>query len=496
LHGRTSASYTVKVSDTERKERNPERGRILKAVFLDEQQNPIGQASQQLPEDDFRSLYGADIQEPPFPLEQLVFLSEQHPVHNAALEQYAADVVGAGWTWKNQDENENTDEREALDAWFDNLIDERRDETMHEILVSTITDQATVGHGAIEIARDPNGKVRFVYPMPAHTVRFGREGVRVVQIRQGKRVWFKRWMPNDERVVGAHNGVIYENAKAAGNVKIGNEVLVVKRPARRSTWYGIPTYIAALGWVTLSVLARDDNIYYFDNRREPRWAIILSNLDDDPDLEEDIKTSFRVDLKQPHRNIVIPIEGPGDIKFQQLTELTKSDMSFEKLQNRAQEYILAAHRMPPERLGISRVGPLGGSVTVDSSRIYKEAVVQPGQAMLSARIRRFIKHESGQKTITWGWTPDALDLSEETSDMENATAGFQGGILKLNEARRKIGEEELADDDPRGEMFISELGHDVEEGELGDPEETPDTGTHPTVEQDSLGGELDDAAGN
>lgn len=420
-------------------------------------------ASQQLPEDDFRSLYGADIQEPPFALEQLVFLAEQHPVHNACLDQSALDVVGKGWMWKNTNDDENTDERDKLEEWFTSLIDERRDETIHEILLTTWNDKRTVGHGVIELARGPArgnkpGPIKYMYPMPAHTVRFGREGVRVVQIRQGKRVWFKRWMPNDLRVVGAHNGVIYKDrASAPRGLKIANEVLVLKSPARRSTWYGIPSYISALGWITLSISARDDNLLYFDNRREPRWAIILTNLDDDPMLEDDLRDAFRVDLKQPHRNIIVPIEGPGNIEFKQLTDLSKNDMSFDKLQSRSQDWILVSHKMPADRIGLTRVGVLGGNQTLDSNRVYKEVVVQTDQAVLAARMNRFIKFEGPVSNPTWEWYPNPLDMTEEKDTSDMALAQFQGGVISLNECRRRIGEPELPEDDPRGEMYVTEL---------------------------------------
>lgn len=381
-----------------------------------------------------------------------------------------------GWEWENENTDENTGQRDKLEEWFSGLVDERRDETIHEILLAAWNDFETVGHGAIELARDPSKKVRYMYPMPAHTIRFGREGVRVVQIRQGKRVWFKRWIPNDERVVGAHNGVIYENRKAAGRVAIGNEVLILKRPARRSTWYGIPSYVSALGWLTLSVLARDDNILYFDNRREPRWAIVLTNLDDDPDLEDDLREAFRVDLKQPHRNLIIPIEGPGNIDFKQLTDLSKNDMSFDKLQSRSADFLLVAHKVPADRLGLPTVGALGGNVTVDANRVYKEAVVQTGQAILAARINRFIIHEGPIDKPTWKWAPNPLDLTEEASDSTIATTEFQAGLITLNEARRKIGEEELPEKDPRGSMYITELGMQAQQAQQqqGGDQQTPE----------------------
>jgi capsid portal protein len=300
-------------------------------------------------------------------------------------------------------------------------------------------------------------------------------------------------MPSDKRVVGAHNGVIYPSRKdVPRGVKIANEVLVIKSPARRSTWYGIPTYISALGWLTLSVLARDDNILYFDNRREPRWAIILTNLDDDPNLEEDLRDAFRVDLKQPHRNIVVPIEGPGKIEFKQLTDLTKNDMSFDKLQDRAQNFILVAHKMPADRIGLTRVGVLGGSVTLDANRVYKEVVVQTGQAVLAARLNRFIKYEGPVKSPSWAWYPNPLDMTEETDTSNIATQQFQAGGITLNEYRRRVGEPELPEVDPRGSMFITELATlaEMQQGAVASGAEETDANPE-TVDETTRSGNPD-----
>jgi PBSX family phage portal protein len=440
------------------------RGKIRKVLFFDSEGERVAEHSQQLPEDAFKS-YNQGLQEPPYPLEQLIFLAEQHPIHCAALEQKAADVVGTGWAWEKVTEDSDGDdaERDKLEEWFSGLVDERDDDTMHEILLAAWNDLETVGHACIEVARAPDGTVKHLYHMPAHTVRFGRDGVRVCQMRAEKRRWFKRWVPKDERGVNKITGRVVENAKSLGDKK-ANEVIVIKRKARRSSWYGIPTYVSALGWITLSLAARDDNIIFFNNRREPRWAVILTNLEDDPELEEALKQAFRVDLKSPHRNLIIPVEGPGQVEFKQLSDLKSVDMSFEKLQARSDVSILLAHKTPPERLGMTNVGPLGGDSTIASSRVYKEGVIQTSQALLAARINRFIAAESDLPTDRWRWTPEELDLTEEGADLDWAVSAFQAGIVTLNEARRKVGMPELEDDDERGDMYITELANFAAQG--------------------------------
>lgn len=443
---------------------SPKSGRLLKVITADSEGGTIKEWSQQLPADPFEKSYvAAGLQAPPFPLEQLVFLAEQHPVHSAILEQKAADVVGTGWEWEAEDKEEKSDEekRKELDQWLTDLAEETTsDETTHEILLSTWLDLETVGHGVIELARDATGKLVHWFAMPAHTTRFNKDGLRIAQIRGGKRRWFKRWIPGDKRVVDKFTGAISTNADEIKNP--ANELVVFKRPSRRSSWYGIPTYIPATGWITLSTAARDDNLFFFQNRREPRWAIILENIEDDPRIEQELRQALAVDHKEPHRNLILPLSGGGKATFQKLGD-NRGDMSFERLQERSDTAILVAHRAPGERIGLVKSGALGGSTVSESSRVYKESFVQSSQSLLISRINRVVRAESNiEGANAWKWRPTELDLTEEGAVQQNAVRGFQGGIYRLDEAREKAGEEALPEDDDRGDKFFWELAPKAE----------------------------------
>jgi PBSX family phage portal protein len=439
----------------------PERGKLLKVIGVDEQGEPVSEWSKQLPVDPFNYRY-TGLQEPPYPLEQLVFLAEQHAVHAAALEQKAADIIGTGWKWEAGDDTResqkesNQPDKDALDKWFMGLADDKETEmTSHEVLTAAWEDLETLGQGTIELARDPKGELRYWYHVPAHTVRFHRDGVKVCQIREGKRVWFKRWIPEDDREIDKVTGKLGPKGSVDAGRK-GNEIFVIKRPSRRSSWYGVPTYISATGWITLSTAARDDNIFFFENRREPRWAIILENVEDDPELEAQLRKALQVDLAEPHKNLLIPLSGPGKVTFKQLGD-NKGDMSWENLQKRADTEILTGHRMPGERIGIVKQGALGGTSVGESVKVYKESVVMTSQALLASRVNKLIRNEGPVTDPDWKWSPKELDLTEEEIVLEAGVKGFQGGVLSLNEAREKVGEEPLGDEDDRGKKFFFEL---------------------------------------
>lgn len=428
-------------------------GKVVKVLFFDDQGEAIGEpASTQLPDDPFSNRYNerSGLQSPPFALEQLLFLSEAHPIHGSAIEQKATDVIGSGWEWEASHDDADEDERDEIDAWFRSLA--RGEQTMEEQLQVAQEDFETVGQGLLEVVRDATGEVAGLFHVPAHTCRFHRDGIRIAQIRGEKIVWFKRWGAPTDKVVNKVTGVIKDVVPEG---KEASEMLVIQKPSSRSTWYGVPKYVSAIGWISLALAVRDDNLLFFANRREPRWAVILTNLEDDDDLQEDLRRAFQVDLKQPHRNILVPISGNGKITFEKLSN-DRMDGSFEKLGMVADTQILVSHRMPPERLGFVKIGNLGGNVAIESSRVYREAVIEPRQSMLNARINRFIEREykrserHGKKgednkvdPLPWMWCAKALDLSDEAEDLKEAAMAFTAGLITLDEARRRIKEDPL-----------------------------------------------------
>jgi hypothetical protein len=196
-------------------------------------------------------------------------------------------------------------------------------------------------------------------------------------------------------------------------------------------------------------------------------------LQDDPDIEEDLRRAFTVDLKQPHRNILVPISGPGKVEFQKLSDNQKEG-SFDKLDERASKQIMIAHRVPAERLANSQTGPLGGNATLAASRIYKEGVVGPAQEMLASRLNRLIETETvkskGKKTtklrkakkeaqdegrgLTWELKMADLDVQSDAEDLQLVVEKFKNNLVTLREARREMG---------LGPLMVKEMEEEFDE---------------------------------
>lgn len=421
-------------------------GRLLKAIAFSADGEASSLGSTQLPEDAFTKLAGyggTQLQVPPYPMEQLVFLAELQPVHAAALEQKVLDIVGSGPQFVGLESGKDgpVDQRAALERWWSDLTEEY---TPLELLQAVWSDYETTGWGLIEVVRDIKGAVRRLYHVPAHTVRAHQDTQRFAQVRGARIVWFRRWgLPDAEQFSRSTGRPVPQQTDAT---KLASDLLVFRKPSRRSTWYGIPTYISAVGHITLAVAARDYNVLFFENAREPRHLIIITGLEEDVEgLLGDLVEQFKTQMRDPHRNLLLPIVGDAKVQIEKMA-LPQNDLQFAALLDRMDGAILVAHRVPPDRVAIPNRGALGGTAAAITNAIYKEGVVSKGQRLLEHRLNRFLRVEwermAGQ-AIGWQASFAELDIVDESADVDIVTNLVRTNLLTLNEGRVRIGFAEL-----------------------------------------------------
>jgi len=451
----------------------PELGRVAKVVAFSPDGAPLVPVpydSKQIREDPFASLggQGAALLVPPYDFSQLVSLAESEPVHAACLEQKTSDVIGTGPRLvlrgaldndasgtSDGDPNEPTtdggsgEEHADIMQWWEDLSDET---TSLELLLAATADEHTLGWGALELARDLDGVIRRVYYVPAHTIRAHPSGRLFCQHLNGKFVWFKKWREQDEFYASSgrrvSNPADIRRLRAQG--KLANELLIFRRPTRRSYWYGVPTYISGLGHIILSLFARDYNVLFFNNAREPRYVFVVTGLSGAAVnktiavLSEHLKSQH----KEPHRNLLVPLTGGAEMKIERMT-LQQNDMHWVKLTEKVNEEILIAHRMPPDRLGVPHRGFLGGSVARVINTIYKQGVIQPSQSAIADRLDRFFRIEysraRGHDEKNWAWRVmfPPVDIGDTQLSTEIIIDQVRANFMTLNEARSQLGKRPL-----------------------------------------------------
>ncbi len=438
----------------------PRGGKILKAISFGQSGTVESFPSKAIVEDPFTEVagYGAMIPMPPYNMEQLALLSETHPIHASAIEQKVEDIISTGPKFIPPDGQDDADEAEgeAITKWWGSLFEEFTD---IETLQIVWNDYETVGWGALEVVRDKNGIVRRLYHVPGHTLRASVENDKYLQIRNGRMVWFKRWNSGDTQIYAKSGRPANEGTNPDS---LANELLVFRKPARRSSWYGIPVYISALGHITMAIAARDYNILFFENAREPRHVFIVSGLDEDVEqMLDDLEKSLVTQHKEPHRNLLLPFVGEAKVDIQALAA-TNGDGQFSQLMDSCDESILTAHRMPPDRLGIQRRGLLGGNVAAITNRIYKDGVVVHGQQILEDRLNKFCMREypkflgtnsDGKTPLSHEMSFEDLDITDEAVDTNITVSQLAADLITLNEGRAKLN---LPQHDPFKDMTLSE----------------------------------------
>lgn len=393
--------------------------------------------SRQLPADQFASSYGSGLIEPIYNPEALTKLLEMNTYHMRAVRTKARDTAGLGWSLRATTDNPSQAEFDRAKRF---LEDECHPElSFEEILERSMVDYEANGSGAIEVMRtSPKTPITGLAHCPSHTVRLHKDRVRLAQIRDGKKVWFKRF--------GAQVDVNYKTGDlhplGALSVKQrATELIWFINYSSRSDYYGVPDVLPATGAILGDVSRRDYNIKFFDGHAIPAYAVVVTGADLDETTEAAIHNFFHTKVKEnPHGTLVLTIPNAKGqevkIEFHKLNVDVK-DASFRLYRQDNRDEVLAAHAVPPYRAGIAETGSLGGSTAKESTEIYKAGVVQPRQEMLERRINRFILRQ-GLGVLTWGFKFNEIDTSDEAHDRAQHQAYFDMGVLSPNDISERV----------------------------------------------------------
>ena len=453
-------------------------GEFAKAFILDTSSGRVvsDYPSKQL-KDPFTGVagYGESIRQPPYDLDQLASLAEVHPTHAASIEQKAGDVIGSGFELSVSEDRQpnqvNDEERRRILRWWNLLFDEY---TSTEVLLAMCEDYMITGWCMCEVARDTDGRVRRLFYVPAQTVRATVDEYKFVQMREGKTVWFKIWGLGPEIEILKESG---ERApEGTDREQLANELLVFRKPSRNSHWYNVPMYIASLGFITLSIAAREFNLRFFENFREPRHLIIVSGMQQDVDMAlRQIRDTWQQTLRDnPHSNAVLPVYGGATIAIERLHTDT-NDMHFIQLIEMSDTEILLSHRMPPDRLGVVKRGFLGGDVSLNMTQNYKSGVVSKSQLIFTSRLQKFIEKELAEgRMLDFRVDFEELDVTDIQMDVAMALDQMNADLITINEARQWLNREALEKYREKGEdltlseyHFLFERRFAEEEEELG-----------------------------
>lgn len=414
---------------------------LSKAITIQADQRRSAGGSKQLPADPFSRLYTEQgLVRPPYQLERLLELKEAHAIHAACIEQKSVDIAGLGWHWAPRPgvEQPSAEQRERLEAFLEAC---NPDLTFHELLQSAWQDWETLGWCALEVVSDQRGRPVQLYHVPAHTLRAHGDQVRFAQIRQEQLRWFKR-----RGAEGDFHLETGEPREGLAEAQRAGELIVIRRPGSRSSYYGIPPYVSALGSITGSLAVRDYNIRWFSERTIPDALLVVEGADVSPQVQAELRSFFSQDVKgQSHKLCILPVPGSAGggevrVRLERLMAEVK-DASFRFYRHDNALEICIAHCVPPYRIGWPLLGGLGGATARETTEIYKRSVVEPGQLILEHRLnQQLFRGFFGAATEpAWTWRLADLDLGDQQAQLDYALKAVERGIFTPNQARAHLG---------------------------------------------------------
>jgi len=395
-----------------------------------------------------------DLVWPPYSPEVLLTLYESNAVYMRCIHQLATDVAGLGWNLQlREGARESKAEFERLHAFLDRPNPE---EPLRTLFKQCLIDWGAVGWFGLEVVRDHTGRPARLYHVPAHTLRVHSSGEKYCQMRNNRKVWFKKFgLDKDFSAEDGREGRFDINSRA-------NELIFYKNFYPKSDFYGVPNGISAIGDVMGLIGLRDYNLAFFENYGIPAAIIILEGdweEGSDKTITQFLNREVR-GTENAHKTLVVTQPDNCSFTYKPLSVETK-EASFRLYEQMRRDDILIAYSMPPERVGVRVTGALGGNVAEEAIRVYVQGVVEPLQTDLEDIVNgKLLQSEAYEFRF------ENIDLRDYNAEVERMHKQIEHGVLTPNEARNQLGYKAY----PGGDRYymVSSL---IEVGEPADEEE-------------------------
>jgi len=196
----------------------------------------------------------------------------------------------------------------------------------------------------------------------------------------------------------------------------------------------MPPAIPALRALVGDVYAREYNLDFFSNHAMPAYAVIVEGGSLTDEVLKEVRAYFKTTKKDPHQTLVLASPTGATITFKKLNDQTREG-SFERYETGNRQEIIAAHNVPPYRVGLIEQGSLGGNVARETTEIYKNSVVKPRQEVLEKRMNMLI---AAFDIEGWEFKFDEIDTRDEAADVDNTAKLFGIGAVSPNEVRARL----------------------------------------------------------
>ncbi len=383
-----------------------------------------------------------DLVSPPYGPLAFLHYYFHNTIFARCVKQLALDVAGLGWSLQLRDNvKESKQEFARISELLDNIHPDS-DEDLRSMLEKLLIDWGTVGYFGWEIARNNKGDVNKAFHVPAYTIRVHKDNKKYAQIRNNKKMWFKKF--GEEQNIRATTG-----KEVTGRGKdVANEMIFYKNYYPLSDFYGAPNVLSAVGDLVGLAGLQEYNLAFFENYGIPAALITLEG-DWEPNAEKLLDEFVNTELKgsgNAHRTLVGRVDAgsnkaqPNKLTYTKLGVDVKEG-SFKLYEKARQESIMIAYSMPPQRIGIQVAGKLGGNIAEEATRIYVRSVVEPLQLDMEDILNSLIQSE------VYRFKFNNIDTRDMDALSERQVREIGAGSKTPNEARNENGKEPYPDGD-------------------------------------------------
>jgi len=394
----------------------------------------------------------AGLVEPPYSPAAFLVLLESNVTFARCVKQIAIDVAGLGWSLQlRTDKKDDKTELERIQAFLEHP---NPGCSFRAVLKELLIDWGSIGWFGLEVIRAKDKEhVAEIYHVPAYTIKVHREKNKYCQIRDTKKVWFKKF--GYEKDITAKDG---RESKTKSNA--ANELIFHKNYYPRSDYYGVPDVLPAIGDVIGAISQRDYNLAFFQNYGIPAAIIVLEGEweeGSDKQVKQFVNNRLR-GTENAHSTMVV--KQPDGCKFI-YTPLVGNpkEGSFKLYEQERRNNIMIAYSMPPERIGVRVIGKLGGNVASEATKIYVQSVIEP----LQLDLEEIINDKLLQSEI-YEFKFNDIDCRNYDAEVTQHNSLVEHGIETPNEARRDLG---IGKGYPEGDKFY--IGSAFVE--VGEPDE-------------------------
>lgn len=364
-------------------------------------------------------------------------------------------------------------EEQKLNDLFDSF---NQYESFTECLVKIWIDVLTTGNGYMEIGRSRSGKIGYIGHIPSVHIRVRRARDGFVQKSGSRFIFFRNY--GDVNVPDAIN--------ADPNP---NEIIHFNLYSPTSTYYGVPSAVAALTAIVGDKFAKEYNIDYFENKSIPRYAIILKGAKLSEKSKQEVVNYFRNEIKgNNHGTLFVPLPATLgkdiDLKFEKL-ENNVQEGSFDKYRKSNRDEIMVAHRVPAPKIGVYDNANL--AVSRDADKTFKVQVIGPDQKIIEKKINKIVKEFSDLKHFKFA----EIDIIDDDIRSRIWDRYLRTEVVTPNEVRSQLGLNPLEDGDnplPYPTRLQEDKNKfDMEQAEKGAPT-TPNRGGGQSGNNNALSG--------